>query len=92
MFDFCQNPKLDSPDNNEMSGIIKGSDKYTMGVKKFMNAYIDNDMPFSKRCKFSKNAIFYVNERFSKLNIDDMIAGFSIGHEYFDDISENIIM
>ena len=82
----CQNPKLDSPDNNEMSGIIKGSDKYTMGVKKFMNAYIENDMPSAKDV-FSKNAIFYVND--SKLNIDDMIAGFSVGHEYFDDISHN---
>lgn len=82
----CQNPKLDSPDNHEMSGIIKGTDNYTEDVKRFMNSYVENNMTSAKDI-FSKNAVFYVND--SKLNIDDMIVGFSLGHQFFDNISHD---
>ncbi|MGB0367326.1 MAG: DUF4440 domain-containing protein [Flavobacteriaceae bacterium] len=82
----CQNQKLDSPNNHEMSGIIKGEDQYTKGIKKFMKAYVDNDMASAKDI-FANDADFYIND--TKLTIDDMIAGFSVGHQFFNNISHN---
>ena len=82
----CQNPKLDSPDNHEMSGIIKGTDEYTENVKRFMSSYVENNMASAKDI-FSENAVFYVND--AKLNIDDLIVGFSLGHQFFDNISHD---
>lgn len=80
----CQNQKLDSPNDHEMSGIIKGDDQYTKGIKKFLKAYVDNDMDSAKDV-FANNADFYVND--TKMTIDDMITGFSLGHQFFNNIA-----
>ena len=82
----CQNQNLNSPDNHQMSGIIKGYDQHTKKVKKFMKAYVDNDMSSAKDV-FSSDAVFYVND--TKMTIEDMIEGFSVGHQFFDNIAHN---
>ena len=82
----CQNQNLNSPDNHQMSGIIKGDDQHTKKVKKFMKAYVDNDMSSAKDV-FSSDAVFYVND--TKLTIEDMMEGFSAGHQFFDNIAHN---
>ena len=82
----CQNQSLNSPDDHKMSGIIKGNDQHTKKVKKFMKAYVDNDMSSAKDV-FSSDAVFYVND--TKMTIEDMIEGFSVGHQFFDNIAHN---
>ena len=54
----CQNQNLNSPDDHKMSGIIKGNDQHTKKVKKFMKAYVDNDISSAKDV-FSGDAVFY---------------------------------
>lgn len=82
----CQNQNLNSPDDHKMSGIIKGNDQHTKKVKKFMKAYVDNDISSAKDV-FSSDAIFYVND--TKMTIEDMMEGFSVGHQFFDKIAHN---
>ena len=60
-------------------------DQYTAMVDKFMKAYRDNDMEFTKNI-FSEDAVFSVSD--SDLSVSELVKAFSSSHTYFDDISQ----
>ena len=82
----CEQTIKQPTDNNPMSGYILGDDVYTQGVEKFMKAYTDNNFENAQDI-FAENAIFSVND--VKMGISDMMTGFALGHQYFDNISHN---
>ena len=82
----CESNQKLQKDDNPMSGYILGNDMYTQAVEKFMKAYTDNNIETAKEI-FAENAIFSVND--VKMSVDDMMNGFSSGHEYFDNISHH---
>ena len=82
----CNQNTNQSKDNNPMSGYMLGDDIYTQGVHKFMKAYTDNNFKNAEGI-FAENAIFAVND--VKMSIDDMMNGFAVGHQFFDNISHN---
>tara|TARA_B110000003_G_scaffold111447_1_gene114073 strand:+ start:8201 stop:8701 length:501 start_codon:yes stop_codon:yes gene_type:complete len=82
----CEQTIKQPTDNNPMSGYILGDDVYTQGVEKFMKAYTDNNFENAQDI-FAENAIFSVND--VKMGISDMMTGFAVGHQYFDNISHN---
>ena len=68
-----------------MSGYMRDEDQYTAMVDKFMKAYRDNDMEFTKNI-FSEDAVFSVSD--SDLSVSELVKAFSSSHTYFDDISQ----
>ena len=83
----CNQKTEQSKDNNPMSGYIKGDDIYTQGVHKFMKAYTLITILKMQKEIFAENAIFAVND--VKMSIDDMMNGFAVGHQFFDNISHS---
>ena len=83
----CNQKTEQSTDNNPMSGYIKGDDIYTQGVHKFMKAYTLITILKMQKEIFAENAVFAVND--AKMSIDDMMSGFAVGHQFFDNISHS---
>ena len=73
-------------DTDPWSGKIIQNDSKSLAAKKFSEAYTTNNLA-SVKSLFNDDAIFHVND--SKLTIDQMIDGFSQGHEYFDNIEHS---
>ncbi|CAI8327580.1 MAG: Uncharacterised protein [Flavobacterium sp. SCGC AAA160-P02] len=86
LFASCEQNAKPQTDTNPMSGYILGNDMHTQAAEKFMKAYTENDMESAKDI-FSEDAVFSVND--TEMSVDDMMAGFSSGHQYFDNISHN---
>lgn len=85
-FVACDQGAKTTIDNDPMSGKIVQNDDHSKGVKRFMTAYTENNMSAAKDV-FAENAVFYVND--TKMSVDEMIAGFAVGHQYFDNIAHN---
>ena len=73
-------------DTDPWSGKIIQNDSKSLAAKKFSEAYTTNNLA-SVKSFFTDDAKFYVND--SKLTIDQMVEGFSQGHEYFDNIEHS---
>ena len=73
-------------DTDPWSGKIIQHDSKSLAAKKFSEAYTTNNLA-SVKSLFTDDAIFHVND--SKLTIDQMMDGFSQGHEYFDNINHS---
>lgn len=80
----CGNPQNSTPTNEEdQVGIIKGGDFRSKAMIKFTDAYVINDLN-SVSDLFTEDAKIMVND--ADLTFSEMAAGFSNGHNYFDNI------
>ena len=73
-------------DENPMSGYMLGEDMHTTLVENFMKAYRENNISSAKDM-FAPNATFSLND--IEMSIEDMMKGFSAGHEYFENITHS---
>ncbi len=73
-------------DTSEWSGKIVQNDRKSEIALEFQKAYRDNNLSSVKH-HFSEKAVFSVND--SKLSFDEVNAGFSDGHNYFDNITHS---
>ena len=80
----CSNPqnKIPTKEENQV-GIIKGNDFRSKAMMKFTDAYVNNDLN-SVSDLFTDDAKIMVND--ADLTFSEMVAGFSSGHNYFDNI------
>ena len=80
----CDNPQNSIPSKEENQvGIIKGNDFRSKAMIKFTDAYVNNDLN-SVSDLFTPEAKIMVND--ADLTFSEMEAGFSSGHNYFDNI------
>jgi|TARA_X000000950_G_scaffold27001_1_gene29065 ketosteroid isomerase-like protein len=80
----CSNPQNSTPTIEENQvGIIKGDDFRSKAMMKFTDAYVNNDLN-SVSDLFTDDAKIMVND--ADLTFSEMAAGFSSGHNYFDNI------
>ena len=73
-------------DTSEWSGKIVQNDRKSEIVLEFQKAYRDNNLS-SVKSHFSENAVISVND--SKLSFDELNAGFSDGHNHFNNIAHS---
>ena len=80
----CSNNQNLTPTKEENQvGIIKGDDFRSKAMMKFTDAYVNNDLN-SVSDLFIDDAKIMVND--ADLTFSEMEAGFSSGHNYFDNI------
>ena len=80
----CSNNQNLTPTKEENQvGIIKGDDFRSKAMMKFTDAYVNNDLN-SVSDLFTDDAKIMVND--ADLTFSEMAAGFSSGHNYFDNI------
>ena len=80
----CSNNQNSTPTKEENQvGIIKGDDFRSKSMIKFTDAYVNNDLN-SVSDLFTDDAKIMVND--ADLTFSEMAAGFSSGHNYFDNI------
>ncbi|MDC3276698.1 nuclear transport factor 2 family protein [Flavobacteriaceae bacterium] len=80
----CSNNQNSTPTKEENQvGIIKGDDFRSKAMMKFTDAYVNNDLN-SVSDLFTDDAKIMVND--ADLKFSEMVAGFSSGHNYFDNI------
>ena len=80
----CGNTQNSTPTKEENQvGIIKGNDFRSKAMIKFTDAYVNNDLN-SVSGLFTEDAKIMVND--TDLTFSEMAAGFSNGHNYFDNI------
>ena len=80
----CSNNQNSTPTKEENQvGIIKGDDFRSKAMMKFTDAYVNNDLN-SVSDLFTDDAKIMVND--ADLTFSEMSAGFSSGHNYFDNI------
>ena len=80
----CSNNQNSAPTKEENQvGIIKGDDFRSKAMMKFTDAYVNNDLN-SVSDLFTDDAKIMIND--SDLTFSEMAAGFSNGHNYFDNI------
>ena len=80
----CSNHQNSTPTKEENQvGIIKGNDFRSIAMMKFTDAYVNNDLN-SVSDLFIEDAKIMVND--ADLTFTEMAAGFSSGHNYFDNI------
>ncbi len=85
IFLICCNTKQNSSllKKENQVGIIMGNDFRSKSMIKFMNAYIDNNLN-SVANLFLPDAKIMIND--VDLTFNEMVEGFSTGHEYFENI------
>tara|TARA_B100000768_G_C11010318_1_gene261704 strand:+ start:63 stop:578 length:516 start_codon:yes stop_codon:yes gene_type:complete len=80
----CSNNQNSTPPKEENQvGIIKGNDFRSKAMIKFTDAYVNNDLN-SVSDLFIEDAKIMIND--ADLTFTEMAAGFSGGHNYFDNI------
>jgi hypothetical protein len=82
----CNQTAQHQSDDHPMSGYMVGDDQYTQAVEGFMKSYTDNDFENADNI-FADDAVFYVND--TAMSIEDMMTGFGVGHQYFDNIAHS---
>lgn len=69
-----------------MSGFMVGNDSKSDAMLQFTKAYEDNNIATVKSI-FTEDAVFNVND--TKLTFEEVNAGFSAGHDFFDNIKHS---
>ena len=82
------NEKKNSEKSDPMSGIMVGNDSKSDAMLRFTKAYEENNIS-SVKSIFTEDAVFNVND--TKMSFDEVNAGFSSGHNFFDDIKHTEI-
>ncbi|CAI8161056.1 MAG: Uncharacterised protein [Polaribacter sp. SA4-10] len=77
------NKKKDIEKSDPMSGIMVGKDSKSDAMLQFTKAYQENNMSSAKSI-FTEDVVFNVND--TKMSFDQVNAGFSSGHDFFDNI------
>jgi hypothetical protein len=80
------NKKSDAKNNDPMSGIMVEKDAKSDAMLQFTKAYQDNNIS-SVESIFTEDAVFNVND--TKMNFDEVNAGFSSGHNFFTNIKHS---
>ena len=79
--DNSQNKNSNKEENQV--GIIKGDDFRSKAMMRFTDAYVNNNLESTSDI-FLPSVKIMVND--SDVSFDEMVSGFSSGHEYFDNI------
>ena len=79
----CDNNKNTVDNSDPMSGVIVGNDEKSKAMLQFTQAYQDNNIATVKSL-FTEDVVFNVND--TKMSFDQVNAGFSSGHDFFDNI------
>ena len=81
----CQN-QTNTVENANQVGTIEANDSKSTAARDFSNAYTSNNL-LSAKSLFTEDAVFKIND--AEMSFDDMAAGFTAGHNYFDNIRIN---
>ena len=71
-------------DDSEWGGVISPTDERNNKLNEFIDAYANNDLE-SVKYLFSDDAVINVND--DTMTVQEMIDGFSSGHEYYNGIN-----
>ena len=78
----CQN-QTNTVVNPNQVGTIEANDSKSTAARDFSNAYTSNNL-LSAKSLFTEDAVFKIND--AEMSFDDMAAGFTAGHNFFDNI------